>query len=104
MEQLAAGLGRQVPEAMDCLRNGFEAATEFYSFPKEHWHRIRTTNGLERLHGEIKRRTSAIGAFPDRASALRLITALNVTSIWADRRYLDMSLLKSKEAIIGEAA
>jgi len=57
--------------------------------------RIRTTNGLERLHGEIKRRTPAVGAFPDRASALRLITAvaLQVTSIWRDRIYLDMSLL-----------
>jgi len=104
MEQLAAGLGKQVPEAMECLRNGFEAATQFYAFPKEHWHRIRSTNGLERLHGEIKRRINAIGAFPDRASALRLITAvaLNVTSIWADRRYLDMSLLKGP--IIAEAA
>jgi len=77
---------------LECLRNGFEAATQFYAFPKEHWSRIRSTNGLERLHGEIKRRTRAIGAFPARASALRLITAvtLQVTSMWADRRYLDM--------------
>ncbi len=35
MEQLQAGLGRQVPEAMVCLANGFEAATQFYAFPKE---------------------------------------------------------------------
>jgi len=62
MEQLQGGLGRQVPEAMVCLANGFEAATHFYVFPKEHWHRIRSTNGLERLHGEIKRRTNAVGA------------------------------------------
>ncbi len=49
--------------------------------------RLRSTNGLERLHGEIKRRTRAIGVFPDRASALRLITAvaLQVTEIWSDR-------------------
>ncbi len=106
MAQLGAGLGRQVPEAMACLENGFEAATRFYAFPKEHWHRIRSTNGLERLHGEIKRRTNAVGAFPDRASALRLVTAvaLNVTAIWTDRRYLDMSLLKSKEATEATAA
>ena len=104
MEQLAAGLGRQVPEAMACLENGFEAGTQFYAFPKEHWHRIRSTNGLERLHGEIKRRTNAVGAFPDRDSALRLITAvaLNLTSLWADRRYLDMSLLK--EVTVAKAA
>jgi transposase-like protein len=49
---------------------------------------------------EIKRRTRAIGAFPDRASALRLITAvaLQVTSIWSDRLYLDMSLLTNHHA------
>jgi len=106
MAQLGAGLGKQVPEAIACLENGFEAATHFYAFPKEHWHRIRSTNGLERLHGEIKRRTNAVGAFPDRASALRLVTAvaLNVTAIWTDRRYLDMSLLEPKEVVVAKAA
>jgi putative transposase len=106
VEALAAGLGKQVPEAIACLENGFEAATHFYAFPREHWHRIRSTNGLERLHGEIKRRTRAVGAFPDRASALRLITAvaLQVTAIWSDRRYLDISLLRSKEAVVAKAA
>jgi len=106
MEQLRSGLGRQVPEALACLESGFEAATHFYAFPTEHWHRIRSTNGLERLHGEVKRRTRAVGAFPDRASALRLVTAvaLQATAIWADRRYLDMSLLKSKEATVAKAA
>jgi len=106
LEELAGGLGKQVPEAMECLRAGFEAATQFYAFPREHWHRIRSTNGLERLHGEIKRRTRAVGAFPDRASALRLVTAvaLQVTAIWTDRRYLDMSLLKPKEVVEYKAA
>ena len=106
MAELALGLGRQLPESMACLDAGFEAATKFYAFPKAHWHRIRSTNGLERLHGEIKRRTNAVGAFPDRGSALRLVTAvaLNVTAIWTDRRYLDMSLLKSKEVVVAKAA
>jgi len=87
------GLGAQVPEARECLDAGFEAATRYYSFPKAHWKRIRSTNGLERLHGEIKRRIKSIGAFPDRASALRLITAvaLQATTIWTDRRYLDFT-------------
>ena len=53
-------------------RSGFAAAAQFYAFPREHWTRIRSTNGLERLHGEVKRRTRSIGAFPDRDSALRL--------------------------------
>ena len=87
------GLGAEVPEARDCLNATFDAATRYYAFPKAHWKRIRSTNGLERLHGEIKRRIKSVGAFPDRASALRLITAvaLQVTAIWTDRRYLDVT-------------
>ena len=91
---------KQFPEAVACLERGFADATTYFAFPEEHWMRIRSTNGLERLHGEIKRRTRAIGAFPDRASALRLITAvaLQTTSIWRDRIYLDMSLLDDNYA------
>ena len=97
METLKAGLGKQVPEAMQCLDEGFAAGTQFFAFPKAHWKRLRSTNGLERLHGEVKRRIRSVGAFPDRASALRLITAvaLEVSGVWGDRRYLDMSLLSS---------
>jgi putative transposase len=96
LQAFAGGLGQQVPEALHCLEDGFAAATQYFAFPKEHWIRIRSSNGLERLHGEIKRRIRSVGAFPDRESALRLITAvaLETTRIWGDRRYLDMSSLK----------
>lgn len=99
LTRLQSRWDRQLPEAMACLTAGFAAATVFYAFPQAHWKKIRTTNGLERLHGEIKRRTKAVGAFPDRASALRLITAvaLKVTAIWGDRRYVDVSLLDTQE-------
>ena len=75
------------------LERGFTAATQFYAFPD------RTTNSLERLHTEIKRRIRSAGAFPDRASALRLITAvaLRTTAVWSERRYLDLTLLEPKE-------
>jgi hypothetical protein len=84
----------------------FGAARQFYAFPRAHWHRIRSTNELERLHGETKRWTAAVGAFPNHASALWLVTAvvLQVTAIWTDRRYLDTSLLRSKEPIEAKAA
>ena len=84
---------------MECLDAGFAAATQFYAFPKAHWKRLRSTNGLERLHGEIKRRIRSVGAFPDRASALRLITsvALQATEIWDYRMYSDMSHLLNLE-------
>lgn len=99
LAQLVARWAKELPEAMTCLETGFAAATAFYGFPPAHWRRIRTTNGLERLHGEIKRRIRAVGAFPDRASALRLITAvaLKVTAIWSDRQYVDVALLAQRE-------
>lgn len=75
MEALQSGLGLQVPEAMDCLREAFASATCFFSVPKAHRKRLRSTNGLERLLGEVKRRIRSVGAFPDRASALHLISA-----------------------------
>lgn len=97
--RLVARWARELPEAMACLERGFAAATVFYSFPAAHWPRLRTTNGLERLHGEIQRRIRAVGAFPDRASALRLITAvaLRTTTVWGDRQYVDVALLAQHE-------
>lgn len=99
LEAFAAGLGTQIPEAFSCLRDGFAAASRFYDFPQPHWSRIRSNNGLERLNAEIKRRVRAVGAFPDRESALRLITAvaLETTAVWGQRRYLDMALLGQKD-------
>jgi putative transposase len=90
---------KELPEGVEVLERGFPAATQFYLFPEAHWTRLRTTNGLERLHGEVKRRVKAAGAFPDRASALRLVTAVAIrtTTIWGKRRYLDLSLLESQE-------
>lgn len=100
LKQFRLEFAAQFPEAVECLERGFDDATTYFAFPVAHRMRIRSTNGLERLHGEIKRRTRAIGAFPDRASALRLITAvaLQVTSIWSDRVYLDMTLLTDHHA------
>jgi len=92
LAQFTARWVRHLPEAVSCLREGFPAATSYFAFPQAHWRRLRTTNSLERLHAEIKRRTRSVGAFPDRASALRLITAVAIeaTAIWGDRQYLDV--------------
>jgi putative transposase len=90
---LKAGLGKQLPEAMEVLDKGWAAATQFYSFPKVHWKKIRTTNGVERLNVEIKRRTRSVGSFPDRDSCLRLVTAVVVqqSKQWSYRPYLSTS-------------
>ena len=78
------------------MREGVEETLAYMSFPREHWLKIRTTNPLERINREIRRRTRVVGAFPDGRSALMLITARirYVTSNdWSTRRYLDMSRL-----------
>jgi transposase-like protein len=100
LAEFERGLGSQLPEALECLKAGFAAATVFYDFPPAHWRFIRTTNSLERLNREIKRRTDSVGAFPDRASALRLIAAvvLKATRSWAYKQYLDVAQLESQAA------
>jgi putative transposase len=63
----------------------------FKGFPHEHWRRIRTTNLLERIHKEIKRRYYAIGAFPNDSSLLRIAGSIlmDINEEWiTGRRYL----------------
>ncbi len=63
------------------------------AFPAAHRLRIRTTNGLERLNQELKRRTRVVRIFPNRAAVERLVTALAMeqSEEWiSGRRYLDM--------------
>ena len=67
-----------------------------FAFPVSHRLRIRTTNSLERLNQEIKRRTRVVRIFPNRESCLRLVTALcmETSEEWlSGKRYLDMSWL-----------
>ena len=63
------------------------------AFPKEHWKKIRTTNGLERINKELKRRSRVVGAFPNDGALLRLgVTILmDINEEWlTGRRYLSM--------------
>lgn len=57
------------------VEDGIEETLTYMRFPSQHWTRIRTNNTLERLNREIKRRTKAVGAFPDGNSALMLVCA-----------------------------
>ncbi len=95
LEEFETRWSKELPEAVACFNRAFEAATRFYEFPEAHWRRIKTTNSIERLNGEIKRRTRAVGTFPDRESALRLIAnvAIRTCARWGGKRYLDMNLL-----------
>ena len=74
-------------------------------YPSEHWSRIRTNNMFERVNRELKRRTRAIGAFPDGQSALMLVCARLrhiVASEWGTKRYMNMDHLREREIEQGE--
>jgi transposase-like protein len=78
------------------LEEHVEECLTYLAFPEGHRRRIRTTNGLERLNQEIKRRTKVVRIFPNRASCLGLVTALAVeqSEEWeTGRRYLDVEEL-----------
>ena len=69
----------------------------FYRLPVQHHKHLKSTNMLERLNEEIKRRTRVVRIFPNEASCLRLIRALAVETHegWLEAsRYLNMDLLK----------
>lgn len=82
------------------LQDGIEETLTYMDFPTQHWTRIRTNNTIERLNREIKRRTKAIGAFPDGQSALMLVCARlrHVAGTqWGTRRYMNMDHLYHME-------
>lgn len=66
----------KAPRFTKWLEENIEEGLVVYSFPKEHWMKIKTSNGLERVNREIRRRTKVAGLFPNEASCLRLVTAL----------------------------
>lgn len=83
-------------EAAKVVREGCAETLTYTRFPQEHWRRIRTSNAIERINREIRRRTRVVGTFPDGRSALMLVTArlkYVAESEWGSRRYLDVSLL-----------
>ncbi len=84
------------PAVARSLEEESEACFACLAFPLTHQARIRTTNGLERLNQELKRRTRVIRIFPNREACLRLVTALCMeqSEEWeSGRQYLDMSEL-----------
>jgi len=84
---------QKAPRAMRILENGFDDATTVLMLPEKYRKRLRTTNSIERLNEEIRRRERVIRIFPNRESATRLIGALllDIDTKWAGgRKYLDM--------------
>lgn len=98
--------GMRLGAAARTVRDGFSETLAYTDFPPEHWRRIRTNNGIERINREIRRRTRVVGTFPDGNSALMLVTArlkYIVEHEWGKRRYLDMSKLEEMDELSKKA-
>ena len=92
------------PKLCDWVEGNIEQTFSFYRLPLPHHKHLKSTNMLERLNEEIKRRTYVVRIFPNRESCLRLIRALTVEmhENWIEAlRYLNMEFLKEvkKEAL-----
>jgi putative transposase len=76
LQWLVQKLGNHYPEAAKLLSEAEEDILMYKTFPRTHWRRIHSTNPLERLHKEIRRRTKVVGVFPDQASVFRLVGSI----------------------------
>lgn len=94
------GYRKRAPEFAKWLEENIDEGLTVFQFPLEHQKKLRTSNGIERINKEIKRRTRVAVLFPNPASALRLVTGIliEIHEEWVTgRQYLDMSLPLNKD-------
>ena len=91
-------LARSHPAAAELLEEAKDDLLAFTEFPSQHWQQIWSTNPLERLNKEIKRRTNVVGTFPNPEALLRLTghVLIEQHDEWdsADRRYFSENSMK----------
>lgn len=98
---------KSFPKAVKCLEEGFEDSVQFYAFEELDSRKISSTNTLERLNREIRRRSSVVGIFPSTDSYIRLITSylLEYSEDWqTERCYINASSIKVQKEILFNAA
>jgi transposase-like protein len=88
---------RKYPKLTDWVEENIGSTLTFYRLPRQHHKHLKSTNMLERLNEELRRRTRVVRIFPNVASCLRLIRALCVETHegWLeDKCYLNMDVLR----------
>ncbi len=97
-DEVVTMLTRSHPGVADMLDDARDDLLAFAEFPPAHWQQIWSTNPLERLNKEIKRRTNVVGVFPNPAALLRLAghVLIEQHDEWdsADRRYFSENSMK----------
>lgn len=111
--ETADKLRDRFPKLGDLMDQAEEDVLAFMHFPKEHWPQLASTNTLERLNKELKRRSRVIGIFPNDAAIVRLLGTLMAeqTDEWqVTRRYMAVDTLarvinrKQSQLLEGQAA
>src|SRR6266540_906850 len=105
LHEVASMLEGKFPQAAALLEDAAEDVLAHMHFPREHRRRLHSTNPLERLHKEIKRRTRVVGIFPTRDSLMRMVGTLlaEQDDEWqvSDRRYFSLGSMAKIDALEG---
>lgn len=111
LSEVAKAMHPRWPKAAELVVAAEEDVLAYMNFPLEHWTRIYSTNPLERLNKEIKRRTNVVGVFPDEASVIRLVGSvlMEVSDEWqVGRRYFSKEsmrkLVEPEQLIVADSA
>lgn len=99
--------GDKYPVAIQCLEEGLEDSLQFYGFEFLDKRKISSTNVLERLNKEIRRRSRVVGVFPSKDSYLRLLVCylLEYSEDWTtEKSYISKDALLSQRAVLDSAA
>lgn len=89
---------KRYPSAINILENGLEESLTFYSFPQLDSRKISSSNMIERLNREIRRRTKVVGIFPNPQSYCRLVTTylMDYSEEWsAGRSYMNPEAIQA---------
>ena len=96
--KVADGLRKRFPKLAERMDAAEHDVLAHRAFPSAHWPQIASTNPLERLNAEIKRRTNVVGIFPNEKAIIRLVGAilLEQNDEWSvQRRYMPLETMKA---------